>query len=221
MIEVNDEAHLASLPDGSIIRWLRIPGDDTSEAVAFIRVEVESDHHDSIHPTPPVRTTWISPGGWQPMSIAEAGITYPVHVIHLGKFNPAHWPGSEAPLIGNGFTGVMADGSEMPLYPFDSGITNVMHGGTWPREAALVAAVTRVAGLAWTDEDILALADKFVAWLDPAPDPGNPPESMDHLSDQVAGLSADLDEILKPENSSGRSTTWRAQQLIERGWRRS
>jgi hypothetical protein len=70
-------SEIESLPDGSIITWLRIPGDDTSEAVAFVR------HEDDV--------TWISPGGWEPMSIEDAGITYPARVVSWGG-DMAKWP---------------------------------------------------------------------------------------------------------------------------------
>lgn len=39
---IPDAAHLRTLPDGTIISWLRVPGDRTSEAVAFVRREVSS-----------------------------------------------------------------------------------------------------------------------------------------------------------------------------------
>lgn len=107
---IPDEAHLRTLPDGTIISWLRIIGDNTSEAVAFVRREVTNE---SGFPTVDV---WISPGGWDPQTIESAGVTFPAHVVRLGEFNPEHYLGAEIPLL----TETLASGV------LDS-------GGTWAR----------------------------------------------------------------------------------------
>lgn len=39
---VSSRTGLTNVPDGTLITWLRIPGDPTSEAVAFVRHEDES-----------------------------------------------------------------------------------------------------------------------------------------------------------------------------------
>lgn len=90
---IPDAAHLRTLPDGTIISWLRIIGDPTSEAVAFVRREVTNE---SGFPTVDV---WISPGGWDPQTIESAGVTFPAHVVRLGEFNPEHYLGAELPLL--------------------------------------------------------------------------------------------------------------------------
>lgn len=59
---------LAALPDGSIVRWLRIEGDQTSEAVGILHRQDGE--------------TWVSPGGWDPMTINV--ITAPATVIRYG-----------------------------------------------------------------------------------------------------------------------------------------
>ncbi len=82
---VSSRTGLTNVPDGTIITWLRIPGDSTSEAVAFVR-------HEDDYDTPTahggaVRTTWVSPGGWAPQSPEDAGVTYPC-VAHT-ELDPA------------------------------------------------------------------------------------------------------------------------------------
>lgn len=68
---IPDAAHLRTLPDGTIISWLRVPGDRTSsEAVAFVRREVSNGSGF------PQVDVWISPGGWDPQTIESAGCRF-------------------------------------------------------------------------------------------------------------------------------------------------
>ena len=137
---VHSRAELGALPDGTIVTWLRIPGDPTSEAVAFVRHE---DDYDT--PTAhggPTRTTWVSPGGWHPLSPEEVGITYPC----------------------------TAFAEPMPTAPID--VLTLDQGGTWSREKALEAAArvfhgTGLDGVPTTAlaGDITALAATFDDWL--------------------------------------------------------
>jgi hypothetical protein len=154
---VNSAAELEQLPDGTIITWLRIPGDRTSEAVAFVRAEYESMG-------PGVRglqrVTWISPGGWDPKSVEDAGVTFPC----VAFTDPSPYAEAEA---------------QVETFP-------VITGGTWPREAALEAAAqvyqgTGMDGL-MTDDlagNITQLADRLVTWLadEPVIDLPNPKET--------------------------------------------
>lgn len=170
---IRDSAHLATLPDGTIISWQRIIGDPTSEAVAFIRREIEDGHV----------VVWVSPGGWMPHTIEEAGVTFPAQVIRLGQFNPDHYLPAELPILGEALAEVT--------------------GGTWGREKALECAAQLFAGTAplpfeidgkvkvdlterqfdkWINQCVLRAATNFEAWLDrepePAADEGDGPITM-------------------------------------------
>lgn len=152
MIAIGGERALANFPDGTLITWLRIPGDETSRAVAFVHTEWPDPGPD----TEPV--IWISPGGWNPMSPTEAGINYPAFALVLGP-------------LGDFIDA--ADGvRELDLGELVSGV--VEHGGTWAREKALECASRAWAGMGSVrnrDATMLETADKFEAWLDrPVPE---------------------------------------------------
>lgn len=76
LMQLHSQNSLECLPDGSVISWERLLGDDTSRAIAFTRTEYGEDGQ-------PV--FWISPGGWQPMAPGDAGVTYPVTVLWIGS----------------------------------------------------------------------------------------------------------------------------------------
>ncbi|AYP70044.1 hypothetical protein I5G62_gp58 [Mycobacterium phage CRB2] len=154
---IRDARHLETLPDGTIISWQRIAGDPTSEAVAFIRREIEDGH----------AVVWVSPGGWSPHTIEEAGVTFPAQVVRLGTFNPDHYLPAELPILGEALAEVS--------------------GGTWGREKALECAARLFAGTApvpfdrggkvkvdvserefdkWLRQCVLRAAENFENWLD-------------------------------------------------------
>lgn len=225
-VEVRDAAHLAALPDGSIITWLRIPGDETSEAIAFVHVEMEQCTDLDGRPLAfgneapgelpgMMRVVWISPGGWQPMTIEDAGVNYPVHVLRWGEGTDddyqakvdqiqSRWAWPEPP----------------PLLPMLDGL----HGGTWAREKALECASRFWAGQAvgatgWVDhEQICTTAERFETWLDrkAAVDQSSEAqlETVDVgeawvLADAISAADPDLD---RPYSL--------AKHLISKGWRR-
>lgn len=136
-----DELH--GVPDGTVISWLRIPGDHTSEAVAFVRREVEYDDEGTAEVV-----IWVSPGGWNPLTVEQAGVTFPATVIRWGEVAV-----SEQPMISN----------------------TLLSGGTWPRETALHAAVElfkhdTLYVLPRNGEGpllgpVFDVADEFVRWL--------------------------------------------------------
>lgn len=189
---IQDEAHLRTLPDGTIISWLRIPSDRTSEAVAFVRREVED-----LGPCGPYDasgvdcgqrvTVWISPGGWDPQTPQSAGVTYPAQVVRFGEFNPEHYLGAELPMLGETLASGVLD-----------------HGGTWAREKALECATRAWAGMsAVRDRNgaIVETAKVFEQYLDPdndVADPDDEPEaevldqapSLGELAHQLATLKA-------------------------------
>ncbi|AYB70599.1 hypothetical protein SEA_SERENDIPITOUS_58 [Mycobacterium phage Serendipitous] len=157
---VASAAELETVPDGTVISWLRIPGDHTSEAVAFVRQEIEqrpcawSPADGRPINFAETRVTWISPGGWDPMSVEEAGVTFPATVIRWGEVSASEQP----PGIDHLFSGVLD------------------HGGTWSRETALKAAVELFRGdtLYVLPRNgggpvlgpVLQVAEDFQAWLD-------------------------------------------------------
>jgi hypothetical protein len=149
---IRDEAHLRTLPDGTIISWLRIPGDRSSEAVAFVRREVEPPVYEPTAPIPiPAQkvTVWISPGGWDPHTIESAGVTFPCEVVRWGEFTMDTTPAAELPML-----------------------AECMHGGTWAREKALECASQFWSGQAvnadkWVETDkVLTTAEQFETWLE-------------------------------------------------------
>jgi hypothetical protein len=141
---IRDEGHLRTLPDGTIISWLRIPGDVTSEAVAFVRREVTTESGF------PQVDVWISPGGWDPQTIQSAGVTFPCQVVRFGEYRAEHYLGSE-------------------LLPFAETLASGVldHGGTWAREKALECAARVNTGRGGPAAITLALASEFEDYLDP------------------------------------------------------
>ena len=140
---IPDAAHLRTLPDGTIISWLRVPGDRTSEAVAFVRREVSNESGF------PQVDVWISPGGWDPQTIESAGVSFPAHVVQFGEFNLEHYLGAELPLLSETLASGVLD-----------------HGGTWAREKALECSTRYFANGRADASAILGLAEQFEAWLD-------------------------------------------------------
>lgn len=140
MIEVQTIDQVEALPDGTIISWLRLPHDPTSEAVAFVRRERDPAEGVSV---------WISPGGWQPHSVDSVGLTFPVRIIRLGEFNPEHYCDQWSDRL-------------LPLLPSEA-LTADTAAAT--RAAALDAAVAFWADAARTPDDVMATAERFEVWL--------------------------------------------------------
>ncbi|AHZ95321.1 hypothetical protein HL05_gp061 [Mycobacterium phage Manad] len=146
MLEIWDKDHLESLPDGTIIEWQRIVGDETSTAVAYVRSEVEGAETHAIackfNECLCERVVWISPGGWQPLTPEQAGINYPARVVRIG-------PGNDDRVV-------------TPSTPHAQPPVSV-------RMAALDAASRVRAGDAINSrvsaDLVTELADKFVTWL--------------------------------------------------------
>lgn len=143
---ITDRHHLEVVPDGTVISWLRIPGDPTSEAVAFVRREVETVHDDATERPLTRAVVWISPGGWAPQTIESAGVTFPCHVIRWGDVSSTVITASEAP----------------------AAVETLFAGGTYPRDHALLCAATAWAGMSAIrdrDRTMLETAEKFEEWL--------------------------------------------------------
>lgn len=149
---------LDSLEDGTVIVWERIPGDNTSLAIAFVHQVIEDTGETSS--AADLRTvTWVSPGGWQPMEPQDAGINYPC--MALGT---VHELIAWAPV----------DPSQIPVYAVPDPWPTVS-GGTWGRDTALAAA-SRVCGGRAADGQpvsgghVLNMAETFLRWLQREPD---------------------------------------------------
>ena len=156
---VSSRTGLTNVPDGTIITWLRIPGDSTSEAVAFVRHE---DDYDS--PTTyggPSRVTWVSPGGWHPQSPEDAGVTYPC-VAHTE----------------------IVTGCPTAATPEEVEIQAV---ADHRRDALFAAALVyqgngTEASADWLNGQVTALADGLAEWLTPPLVPSLIAEAIDHPS---------------------------------------
>lgn len=177
MIDLWSDEGIESLPDGSLITWLRIEGDETSRAVAFVRAQYEPTG--DVPPYSTQRVTWISPGGWSPMSIRHAEVSYPAHVISLGDIDlgdathndpvnevgAAVGPDPEQLTPPDGYTCEMPSPSEynraLTSYTLES-------GGTWAREKALECAARVFAGTGYgaPAKHVLDKAEEFEQWLD-------------------------------------------------------
>lgn len=168
-----DQSEIESVPDGTIITWLRIPGDSTSAAVAFVNHESEQNVDLDGRPTGPDngmhRITWISPGGWQPMTVEDAGVTYPAQVLRWGENDhttdaeiirtaSADWGRYESPRT-------LPEFQRITVLPDPPEFVPLLHGGTWAREKALECASRVHARLSWTTSNVLATAEDFEAWL--------------------------------------------------------
>lgn len=168
---IHDAAHLRVVPDGTVISWFRIPGDRTSEAVAFVRREVEQELDPDGRPGHTGVVIWVSPGGWDPHTIEEAGVTFPAQVVRWGDFNFETMPVNELPLL-----------------------TECIHGGTWSREKALECAVTYWSGMSITEDavaearQVLVTAESFQHWLDRELAPQPPDPEAEVVLDQAPTL---------------------------------
>lgn len=111
-------AELERVPDGTIISWLRIPGDSTSEAVAFVRVEAWRAPMTG----ETGRDVWISPGGWDPMSVEQAGVSFPATVIRWGEVAISEEPPVAVGTLDSGgaYTRIAALDAAVQLFRGDS-----------------------------------------------------------------------------------------------------
>lgn len=134
-----DAHHLEVVPDGTIITWQRILGDPTSEAVAFVRREVEPTRPG----VRPAVVVWVSPGGWDPQTIESAGVTFPCQVVRWGDVSEELIRATDAPAF----------------------VETLESGGSYARVAALDAAARVNAGTTASTGAILADADGFLEWL--------------------------------------------------------
>lgn len=160
-------AEVAALPDGTLISWLPVMDDDSSEAVAFVRRNQIEAVADDLR-TPNVET-WISPGnGWEPEPLTS--IVFPARIILLGTPAPGDYVPNDYPTSTDRSTHDEHDES-LELLPWVTGLETVT-GGTYPRDMALQAASTITAQTTTTSTTVekcidvtLQLADAFADWL--------------------------------------------------------
>lgn len=161
---VNSRAEVAELPDGTLISWLPVIDDPSSEAVAFVRKVTGLPLN-----TPEARSlnVWVSPGnGWAPEPLTT--IVFPARIILLGTprpgdyVPPAYLTSTDGEVVDSDTADFLLTGAELT-------------GGTYPRDVALQAAVTLLApatvpGISPADATSLTditrvVADKFADWL--------------------------------------------------------
>ncbi|MBV9869111.1 MAG: hypothetical protein JO214_00570 [Frankiaceae bacterium] len=192
---IRDAAHLRTLPDGSIISWQRIPQDPTSEAVAFVRREIETQEDADGRQIHKGVVVWISPGGWDPQTIESAGVTFPAKVVRFGEFNPDDYLPSELPVLGETLDEVI--GGEALSFT----------GGTYPRDEALRAAGMLFMGTARGIGDarsVLEAAEEFARWLDPDA-PETPPAPLSQRLLAACDVIDEARELVGPTFEVGLS----------------
>lgn len=168
---INDLSDIAHLPDNTLISWLTIMDDPSSEACAFVRRHPVDPRSQPPNTPTPGYTVWVSPGnGWEPESLDV--IVLPVRVVLLGEAITA---GDYLPEM------FESDIIEPQWSTLDS-------GGTYPRDVALQAAVTLYQGSPPIGPDgcaahVLAIADDFADWLTAADDPT---ATADGVADEIS-----------------------------------
>jgi len=144
---------LYDLADGTVITWERIPGDPTSRAVAILNIEVEHGDHcldADVSDCACQRVLWISPGGWQPMTLDDAKLTYPLWALGTLDQLTAQGPPPMTQL------------GEVPVTMLSGEVMSI-GGGTYPRDKALECAVLLYQGR--PEQFSLDTAVHFEEWL--------------------------------------------------------
>lgn len=162
-MELANADEVGRVPDGTLIRWLRIPGDETSEAVAFVRHETEHVH---VSCTMSHRDALSGVTSCQPMTLEDAGVTYPAEVLRWGS-------AASVADAREKFDQIQAEADQrFSAWPEQHGLVELepLTGGTWARETALNAAARVWAGAGLSDGSVLDTAEAFETWLDREPD---------------------------------------------------
>lgn len=177
---VTTTAEVTALPDGTLISWLPVMDDPSSEAVAFVRKTVTDINPGGVTPAA-LHDTWIAPGnGWAPEPVTS--IVFPARIILLGVPQPGDYVPQDylTSTDDDSLTSTDDDsavswpaGESEALYNVSSQlIANGLSGGTYPRDLALQAAASITAQttlptteLATCADVTLQLADTFADWL--------------------------------------------------------
>lgn len=156
---LNTAKEVAQLPDGTLITWIPVMDDPSSEACAFIRkTDREKSRPDSRTPL----DVWLAPGnGWAPESLDA--LVFPVRVVLLGVWQPGDFiPLTTSPqLIDFGSNGA-ANSSDFVAESMLAPIS----GGTYPRDVALQAAATLFSQQPKVSAQLVtSFAETFAMWL--------------------------------------------------------
>lgn len=190
---ITEMSELTALPDGTLLRWLAVPNDPTSVAVAFLRRTdreqysgIREDEAAGIRDNVTITNYWISPGnGWEPESISL--VVFPVDVLTLSNT-----------VSGSAENAGRLEWPEMPIPPELQHLTPLpsiesFSGGTYPRDVALQAAATIFQGSPPSNDDqtvtVLSVAELFAQWLtaDDVPDEDDNTEDADQPGYFVGG----------------------------------
>lgn len=198
---LNTVHDVAKLPDGTLITWLPVADDPSSEACAFVRKSLpEPDQQ--VPDTMYTPHRWISPGnGWEPEPLSV--IVFPARVVLLGVPAPGDFVPPE--YLTSTDEDDLADANGPQWF-------EAVTGGTYPRDVALQAVATVYQGIDFDgiglsrDEIaryITKVAEHFAEWLMPVtaisqdqiarsgPGPG---ENNDG-TDQIAPLSLGPNDV--------------------------
>lgn len=138
LLTTRDE--VAQLPDGTLITWLPVHDDVSSEACAFVRRGRYVNQSEQVR-----ETVWIAPGnGWEPEGLDV--LVFPVRVLIREGWIAPH------------------EISEDEL------ATLSFAGGTYPRDVALQAAAAAFAGNQHLSAQLIVnFAETFARWLTGVP----------------------------------------------------
>jgi hypothetical protein len=149
--QIHNAEVLKRVPDGTIISWLRVPGDRTSAAVAFVRRQI--DYADGDPANGLTTVTWISPGNSDDYpAVEDAGINYPAEVVRWGDVAPPLDP--------------------MPAWPEPSALSPLLPmigGGVSSARQIALECAARYSGPSippFDSDSVLAVAEEFEKWLD-------------------------------------------------------
>lgn len=163
--QITDLAQLVELPDGTLLRWLSVPGDESSAAVAYLR-RTETERPGELGGVT-TSELWISPGnGWEPEGVDV--LVLPVEVVLLGETHQLDSIPEMARLI------PQLPSMEVPAWPtLESGV--LTSGGTYPRDEALKAAARLYQGKAGPAiaEMVIETAELLMVWLTSGDDPAS------------------------------------------------
>lgn len=155
---LDDLDKIAALPDGTLITWLPVHDDPSSEACAYVRKNITDINPGGATPAT-LTDVWIAPGnGWEPEGLNV--LVLPVKVILLGTL------------------AIRADDYIPPLQTLSGAYeirdaelgTIDFAGGTYPRDVALQAAAAAFAGNQHLSAQLIVnFAETFARWLTGVP----------------------------------------------------
>lgn len=191
---VNSPAEVTALPDGTLISWVPVINDPSSEAVAFVRKQTTDVNPGGKTPVT-LHDAWIAPGnGWEPEPVSS--IVFPARIILLGV------PQSGDHVPEGYLTSTDEDDDDVSAYtPDEPQWEATITGGTYPRDVALQAAVQLYGRddpelIQTSIADVLATATAFADWLTADPMTDRITDLVNQgVVDQMAPISlSDVDQ---------------------------